>query len=109
MSDLPLTVPYQSSSSYSALHLYPIQLDIKILKKSREQIFNILRESHIGVNVHYIPVHTQPYYLEMGFRYGDFPVAEVYYSKAISLPLFSQLSFDNQDIVVSNLRAALNC
>ena len=104
---LPVIIPYQSDFSYSALHLYPIQIDLKKIKKDREQIFNVLREGGIGVNIHYIPVHTQPYYLEMGFKAGNFPVAEAYYSQAISLPLFSQLSFDDQDIVVSALRTIL--
>ena len=99
-----MTTPHQSNFSHSALHLYPIQLDIEIIGKDREEIFNALRNHDIGVNVHYIPIHTQPFYLEMGFNQGDFPVAESYYSKAISLPLFSQLSFDDQDVVVSSLK-----
>jgi UDP-4-amino-4,6-dideoxy-N-acetyl-beta-L-altrosamine transaminase len=107
LGELPVIRPYQSSDIYSALHLYPIQIDINNTTVSRSQVFDTLRKSGIGVNVHYIPVHTQPYYLEMGFRYGDFPVAESYYSKAISLPLFSQLSFDDQDVVVSTLKTTL--
>jgi UDP-4-amino-4,6-dideoxy-N-acetyl-beta-L-altrosamine transaminase len=102
--ELPVTTPHQSNFSHSALHLYPIQLNIEIIGKDREEIFNALRNHDIGVNVHYIPIHTQPFYLEMGFNQGDFPVAESYYSKAISLPLFSQLSFDDQDVVVSSLK-----
>jgi dTDP-4-amino-4,6-dideoxygalactose transaminase len=82
-------------------------IDSRKIKKNREQIFNALREGGIGVNIHYIPVHTQPYYLEMGFKAGNFPVAEAYYSQAISLPLFSQLSFDDQDVVISTLQTIL--
>ena len=104
LSELPVITPHQSNFSHSALHLYPIQLDIGIIGKDREEIFNALRSHNIGVNVHYIPIHTQPFYLEMGFNQGDFPVAESYYSKAITLPLFSQLSFDDQDVVVSTLK-----
>ena len=107
LNELPVIIPHQSSSSYSALHLYPIQLDIEKIGKGRKQIFNALRDCNIGANVHYIPVHTQPYYLEMGFKFGDFPVAESYYSKPISLPLFSQLSFDDQNVVVSTLKTIL--
>jgi len=70
-------------------------------------VFAKLRANNIGVNVHYIPVHTQPYYVDMGFKLGDFPVSESYYSKAISLPMFPQLSFDNQDMVVAALKSAL--
>ena len=107
LKELPIMIPHQSGFSYSALHLYPIQIDLKKIKKDREQIFNALREGGIGVNIHYIPVHTQPYYLEMGFKAGNFPVAEAYYSQAISLPLFSQLSFDDQDVVISTLQTIL--
>ena len=107
LKELPITIPYQSSLSYSALHLYPIQIDLRKIKIDREQVFNSLRESGIGVNIHYVPVHTQPYYLEMGFKVGSFPVAESYYSQAISLPLFSQLSFDDQDKIISILKTAL--
>lgn len=107
LKDLPIIIPYQSNSSYSALHLYPIQIDLKKIKIDRKQVFDALRESGVGVNIHYIPVHTQPYYLEMGFRNGDFPVAESYYSQAISLPLFSQLSFNDQDKIISTLKMVL--
>ena len=107
LKELPITIPYQSSLSYSALHLYPIQIDLRKIKIDREQVFNSLRESGIGVNIHYVPVHTQPYYLEMGFKVGSFPVAESYYSQAISLSLFSQLSFDDQDKIISTLKMAL--
>ena len=96
LSELPVMTHSRHSFSYAALHLYPIQLDIGIIGKDREEIFNALRSHNIGVNVHYIPIHTQTFYLEIGFNQGDFPVAESYYSKAISLPLFSQLSFDDQ-------------
>jgi UDP-4-amino-4,6-dideoxy-N-acetyl-beta-L-altrosamine transaminase len=107
LKELPIIIPYQSNFSYSALHLYPIQIDLRKIKIDREQVFNALREGGIGVNIHYIPVHTQPYYLEMGFKVGGFPVAESYYSQAISLPLFSQLSFDDQDKIISILKTAL--
>ena len=107
LKELPIIIPYQSNFSYSALHLYPIQIDLRKIKIDREQVFNALREGGIGVNIHYIPVHTQPYYLEMGFEVGGFPVAESYYSQAISLPLFSQLSFDDQDKIISILKIAL--
>ena len=102
---LPLIKPHQSNFSYSALHLYPIQVDSSRTNKDRAKIFNILRENDIGVNVHYIPVHTHPYYEEMGFKFGDFPISEAYYSKAISLPLFPQLSFDDQDKVILALKS----
>ena len=70
-------------------------------------MFEALREAGIGANVHYIPVHTQPYYRALGFGPGDFPNAEAYYARAISLPLFPDLGEDDQDRVVEALRAAL--
>ncbi len=105
LKELPLILPYQDSDSYSALHLYPIQINGD---KSRKQIFNELRKNEIGVNVHYIPVHTQPYYQNMGFKQGDYPVAEKYYSKAISLPLFYDLTIELQDQVVETLTKVLS-
>jgi UDP-4-amino-4,6-dideoxy-N-acetyl-beta-L-altrosamine transaminase len=104
---IPVIKPYQYSDSYSALHLYPVQLDLGKINKSRQQIFHELRENGLGVNVHYIPVHTQPYYKKMGFKSGDFPQAEKYYNRAISIPLYQSLSFEDQDKVVSILKKVL--
>ena len=108
LANLPLIRPYQSKDNYSAMHLYPIQIDRRNTKVSRHYLFDSLRSGGIGVNVHYIPVHTQPYYLELGFSKGDFPESENYYSNAISLPLFSQMTFNEQDIVVDILNKSLN-
>ena len=99
--------PYQAESIQSAMHLYPIQIDTSRTKVSRYEVFDALVHGGIGVNVHYIPIHTQPYYLQKGFEYGDFPISETYYSKAISLPLFPQMSFEEQDKVVTILSKAL--
>lgn len=104
LKDLPVITPFQSGSSYSALHLYPIQVDLKKTRKSRLKVFDTLRVKGVGVNVHYIPVHTQPYYQDLGFKSGDFPVSESYYSNAISLPMFSSLTLDEQDMVIDTLR-----
>jgi len=105
---LPIIKPFQSADSYSALHLYPIQLELDEINKSHNQVFELLRENGIGVNVHYIPVHTQPFYREKGFNTGDFVVSERYYSRAISLPMFYGLSFDQQDEVVEVMRSILS-
>ncbi|OUR83161.1 UDP-4-amino-4,6-dideoxy-N-acetyl-beta-L-altrosamine transaminase [Cycloclasticus sp. 46_120_T64] len=107
LKDLPIQLPYQSIDSYSALHLYPIQLDLECLRKTHTQVFDKLREGGLGVNLHYIPVHTQPYYQKMGFREGDFPEAERYYSRAVSIPLYQGLSFEQQDDVVAVLEKVL--
>ena len=107
LKDLPIITPYQNKDCYSALHLYPVQLKLEILKKDRKKIFAELRDHSIGVNVHYIPIHTHPYYLELGFKKGDFPNSENYYSKAISLPLFHSMTFEQQDKVVKTLEKIL--
>jgi len=104
---LPIIRPYQDKHSFSALHLYPIQIDLNKVSKNHEQIFNELRENGIGVNVHYIPIHTQPYYLQFGFREGDFPNSEYYYSRVISLPLFHAMTVKQQDEACGVLKRAL--
>ena len=77
------------------------------LAKSRREVFDALRSAGLGVNVHYIPVHTQPYYRSLGFDWGDFPVAEQYYRETITLPLFPGMVEEDQDYVVSQLQEVL--
>jgi dTDP-4-amino-4,6-dideoxygalactose transaminase len=84
-----------------------IRLHRNAIKLSRRQVFDALRAAGIGVNVHYIPVHTQPYYRNLGFAPGMFSEAESYYEDAITLPLFSKMTDDEQDTVVSALRKIL--
>ena len=74
---------------------------------THSQVFENLRKNGLGVNLHYIPVHTQPYYQNMGFEVGDFPNAENYYNRAISIPLFYGMTFDQQDEVVRVLTDVL--
>jgi UDP-4-amino-4,6-dideoxy-N-acetyl-beta-L-altrosamine transaminase len=100
---LPIELPYQSASSYSSYHLYVIRLQLDKISLSHKQVFDQLRERGIGVNLHYIPVHTQPYYANMGFKTGDFPEAERYYREAISLPIFHAMTALQQDEVVAAL------
>jgi len=107
LKNLPVVVPYQDMGNYSALHLYPIQIQTDIVKNTRKEIFEALRKNDIGVNVHYIPIHTQPYYENMGFRKGDYPNAENYYESAISIPLFHTMTLDQQDQVVVALKKIL--
>jgi dTDP-4-amino-4,6-dideoxygalactose transaminase len=82
-------------------------LNLSEIKKTRKEVFDQLRENGVGVNVHYIPVHTQPFYKSMGFNHGDFPVAECYYNEAISLPMFHLMTLEQQDKVVSVLKDIL--
>jgi len=107
LDSLPIVKPYQDNDSYSALHLYTIQIDLDKANKGRQQVFNELRESGVGVNVHYIPIHIQPYYRQFGFRDGDFPISESYYNRAITIPLFHSMTFNQQDQTVSILRKIL--
>lgn len=103
---LPVTIPWQHPDSYSGLHLYPIRLQLGNIQKSHRQVFESLRAQGIGVNLHYIPVHTQPYYQQFGFKRGAYPNAEAYYAEAISLPLFSGLTDQAQDEVIAALIVA---
>ena len=103
LKDLPVTLPYQYPDTYSAFHLYVIRLQLDKINKSHSQVFECLRNAGIGVNLHYIPVHTQPYYQKSGFGWGDFPESEKYYSEAITLPLFYKLSFQDQDYIIESL------
>jgi UDP-4-amino-4,6-dideoxy-N-acetyl-beta-L-altrosamine transaminase len=104
--DLLITTPYQHTDTFSAYHLYVICLRGRgALQILRKKLFNTLLKSKIGVNVHYIPVHLQPYYQKMGFKIGDFPNAEEYYNTAISLPMYPTLDITDQSYVVSELRS----
>lgn len=103
----PVVLPTQLEQSYSAFHLYVIRLPRDRVGDIRRIVFESLRAQEIGVNVHYIPVHTQPYYLKLGFKIGDFPQAEAYYAEAISLPLYATLGDPQQDAVVAALAKAL--
>lgn len=104
LAELPLTVPHQHPDSRSALHLYPIHLTNVV---ARRQVFESLRSKGVGVNVHYIPVHTQPHYRQLGFRVGDFPASERYYAGAISLPMFPTLTPAQQEEVIATLKELL--
>ena len=107
LANLPLTTPWQHPDSYSGLHLYVIRLQMDKIDKTHRQVFEGLREQGIGVNLHYIPVHTQPHYQRMGFKVGDYPQAEQYYAEAISLPMYQTLSDGQQGQVVAALQKAL--
>ncbi|MXQ27052.1 UDP-4-amino-4,6-dideoxy-N-acetyl-beta-L-altrosamine transaminase [Pseudomonas aeruginosa] len=107
LSNLPLNTPWQDPRSYSGLHLYVIRLKLSEIEKTRLEVFESLRKQGVGVNLHYIPVHTQPFYERMGFSVGDFPEAEAYYREAISLPMYHTLSLEQQDKVVEALEQAL--
>ena len=104
---LPVTLPWQHPDSYSGLHLYVIRLQLEQIGKNHLQVFESLLQQGIGVNLHYIPVHLQPYYQAMGFKAGDYPEAERYYAEAISLPMFQTMTLTQQDAVSVALSNAL--
>ena len=108
LSGLPVVIPWQHADGYSGLHLYVIGLKLDQMARTHREVFEGLRRAGIGANLHYIPVHLQPYYQNLGFKAGDFPAAERYYSSAISLPLFPALTHALQDRVVEALSALLS-
>lgn len=104
LKDLPLDLPWQNHETYSAFHLYVICLKLEEINKTHLQIFEELRKVGIIVNLHYIPVYTQPYYQKMGFTKGYCPLAEQYYRKTISIPMYFGLTEERQDYVVAALK-----
>jgi UDP-4-amino-4,6-dideoxy-N-acetyl-beta-L-altrosamine transaminase len=107
LSGLPLSTPAEGPGGRSAWHLYVIQLDLEALAVSRRTVFERMRAGGVQVNVHYIPVHLQPYYRRLGFKKGDFPASERFYERALSLPLHYGLSTADQDRVCGTLRECL--
>jgi dTDP-4-amino-4,6-dideoxygalactose transaminase len=104
LADLPLDRPGRLKGARSSFHLYIIRLHDEVRHRA---VFEALQTHGVGVNLHYIPVHLQPYYRALGFAGGDFPFAEAYYQRAISIPLYSGLTDPEQDQVVTALKAAL--
>lgn len=104
LAGLPILRPGRLPDAASAWHLYVIRL---VDAARRRPVFEALRAAGIGVNVHYIPVHLQPYYRALGFGPGDFPASEDYYARAISIPLYPGLTEADQDRVIAALSDAL--
>jgi UDP-4-amino-4,6-dideoxy-N-acetyl-beta-L-altrosamine transaminase len=103
---LPVKPLRQATESRSAFHLYVVRIDRKATAKSQAELLNHLRESGIAATLHYLAVHTQPFYLRQGFKAGDFPEAELHASEAVTLPLFYGLSDADQDHIVAEVRRA---
>jgi dTDP-4-amino-4,6-dideoxygalactose transaminase len=106
LASTPLTLPFRAESNRSALHLYVVLVPDPT-GAQRARVFQDLRNAGIGVNVHYIPVHLQPDFARLGFVAGAFPESELYYRRALSLPMFSGLSADDQNTVIAAVRQAL--
>jgi UDP-4-amino-4,6-dideoxy-N-acetyl-beta-L-altrosamine transaminase len=109
LSSLPLKLPLTLSDRDSARHLYVVEVDDQQTNVTRREVFDHLRRENIGVNVHYIPIHTQPYFRALGFRAGEYPMSERYYDRAISIPLYPALTEQQLLRVVTALRSALRC
>ncbi|HMM19536.1 MAG TPA: UDP-4-amino-4,6-dideoxy-N-acetyl-beta-L-altrosamine transaminase [Selenomonadales bacterium] len=107
LSGLPLRLPWQHPDNYSGYHLYVVCLEQDKEVKPHRQVFEELRAAGIGVNLHYIPVHTQPYYQRLGFHWGDFPKAESYYRSAISIPMYAALRDEDQMFVIDTIKEVL--
>lgn len=103
-----LRLPSEPPGTRSAWHLYPVRLELEALTKSRATIFAELRDQGLGVQVHYIPIHLQPYYRKVaGTRWGDLPGAEDAYLRLISLPLFPAMSDSDVERVITTVRDCL--
>jgi UDP-4-amino-4,6-dideoxy-N-acetyl-beta-L-altrosamine transaminase len=108
LANFPIQLPWQHSDGSSSFHLYPIRVRISDCGKTQRQLYESLLGAGIGVNLHYIPVYRQPYYVKKGFKLGYCPEAERYYSEAISIPLFSGLSISQQNRVVEAISEAMH-
>ena len=104
---LPISFQEKFPDTYSAYHLFVIRVDFSRTRMTHRQVFESMRERSIGVNLHYIPVPTQPYYQNMGFKKGEFPESEKYYAEAISLPMYPKLTDGEQDHVIEALKKSV--
>jgi dTDP-4-amino-4,6-dideoxygalactose transaminase len=93
-------IPVEEDYANSSYHLYPIRLKDKYKNKKRE-IFSRLREKGLGVQVHYIPAYLQPYYTELGYKRGGCPIAEDFYKREISIPIYPGMKDKDVQCVVN--------
>lgn len=103
-----IQLPYQNEDTDSSWHLYVVRVDFSKISKTKQQIFAGMKDRGICLNLHYIPVHTQPYYQKQGFKDGDFPNSEKYYEEAFTLPLYYSLTDEQQDYIVKSLVEVLS-
>ena len=103
LKNLPLETPWQLPNTYSSYHLYTILIRENLTKKKQRQVYDELTKNDIAVNLHYIPVHRQPYYENLGFKKNDFPQAENFHRKVISIPMYAILKQEHQEYVLETL------
>ena len=106
--DLPLNFQKVIKFNKSSYHLFIVVIDGKKVKKNYNNIFNKLRKNGLLVNLHYSPIHLQPYYKKLGFKVGDFPVSESYGKSALSLPLYYDLTLEDQKKIVKTLSKVIS-
>lgn len=104
---LPIIKPLQDLNTYSSWHLYSIRVCEHLCQKMQKQVYELMLQSEIAVNVHYIPVYRQPYYEQLGFKPGLCPEAELYHRETLSLPIYYSLTEEQQDRVILSLTRAL--
>ena len=107
LKDVPVKVQKIIDRNTSSYHLFIVLLDIKNVKRNYNYIFNLLRKKGVMINLHYRPIHLQPYYKKIGFKQGDFPIAEDYGRSAISLPLYIDLSLNEQKKIIGILKSII--
>ena len=94
--DKRFIIPFVRSNVKHAFHLYPLQIKFDCIGMTKKALFQIMKENNIGLQVHYIPVHLQPYYRDnYGFKTGDFPVSEKFYQNEVSIPLYPLLDVED--------------
>lgn len=103
-----IITPFEEDFVKAVYHIYVIQLRTEMLKVGRREIFEALRAENIGVNVHYLPVHLHPFYQDkFGYKRGDYPKAERYYERAITLPIFPKMSDEDVKDVIEAVRKVI--
>jgi UDP-4-amino-4,6-dideoxy-N-acetyl-beta-L-altrosamine transaminase len=105
---LPITTPHQAPSKYSSYHLYPIRVSEAESENTQRQVYDALWQNGVAANLHYIPVHRQPYYEKLGFKVGDFSESEQFHREVISLPMYSTLTNEQQKAVIAVLAKVLS-
>ena len=105
---LPVITPWQAPEIYSSYHLYPIRIRQEECNKTQRQVYDALWQNDVAPNLHYIPVHRQPYYEKLGFKAGDFPEAEQFHREVISIPMYPTLEPNQQAAVIAVLAKALS-
>ena len=105
LQNLPILQPSNNKNYYSAFHLYIIKINTKNRFNLRDKIFNKLLKSNYKVNIHYIPVHTHPYFKKLGFKKSEFKESLNYYKSAISIPIFPDLNTKDLNRIIKIIKS----